>query len=125
MISFSQDKSSGTNIQMITELGKECRVPLYCLHISFLLISVAAQEAPLPWHHFEHILPSVLVEIACLVLAPYLKAKFVPFISERITSALIPTEEVLVAVSRASCAGSHSPARGLLHLRPVDMTDAH
>ncbi|XP_029977860.1 calcium-activated potassium channel subunit alpha-1-like isoform X4 [Sphaeramia orbicularis] len=49
VISFSQDKSSGTSIQMITELGKKCPVlqccNCHCLHISFLLISLSAQEA--------------------------------------------------------------------------------
>lgn len=116
---------------MITELGKNCCCPVLqccncccCLHISFLLICLSLRKrlGSFPWHHFEHILPLVLVEIACLVLAPpYLQAKFLPFIFLRITMALIPQKSLWLFSQHLQLDQTLRPVL-FFHLSPVNMT---
>lgn len=65
LVSLSQEKKSGTSIQMITELGKLSLCPLLPFvpprSVAPLLISLSwfiwlqSRLSPLPWLHFEHI----------------------------------------------------------------------
>lgn len=116
---------------MITELGKKWHCPVLqccnccCLHISFLLISLAAQEAqsiPMAslWAHFT--LGSSWNCLSCF--GPLSQSKNFPFYFSKNYKAFDPSE-VLVAVFIASSVGSHSLARALFHLSPVDMTDIY
>lgn len=103
VISLSQDKSSGTSIQMITELGKTSSV-LSRPSDSLLLNSLHEKLLPSPQHHVEHISLLVLVDIGLFPLL-YLRALLLScllfFFSLRIAFAFDPSK-VSVAVSAAS-----------------------
>lgn len=86
LVSLSQEKKSGTNIQMITELGKLSLCPLLpfvpplrrSAPHQLVLIYLAAVEALRCSHGFtlNTFLFFLLVEIDCLVLAPFLMIFF-------------------------------------------------
>lgn len=131
VISFSQDKSSGTSIQMITELGKKRLCPVLqccnccCLHISFffwfLFAAQEAQSIPMAslWAHFT--LGSGWNCLSCFAPPLISKRNFSLLFFPRITGPLIPLE-VLVVVFVASSVRSHSLACSLLssQLCPYD-----
>lgn len=86
VISFSQDKSSGTSIQMITELGKKCLCPApqfcncRCLHISFSFDFSHWTRGSLHSHGItlSTFYPWFWLKLPVLFWPPYLKVNFFP-----------------------------------------------
>lgn len=112
VISFSQDKSSGTSIQMITELGKKCLCPALqfcncrCLHISFSFDFSHWTRGSLHSHGItlSTFYPWFWLKLPVLFWPPYLKVNFFSslpphhpthsFIFLRIARPLIPLESL-------------------------------